>query len=234
MSPCREPVLIDRPPALKPTPGLTYSRYDPRTRCPCPTGMASFYDMSDPQPSPSQQTVNVRQAKVHPWSRPSPWLYGLVILLAIAGIVATQAPRVSMTAPARGRGPSPAPTAALPSMSGTAYTQAMVAGRNFIGADLRGARLIRLDLRGKNFQGADAAGAVFAGSFLNGAIFSNADLRGADFRDACLRGADLINAQLSGADFTDADVAGATIAPAAKAETIGWTSNSASPVCPRD
>ena len=188
--------------------------------------------MSDPQPPPSRQTPNGGRAKVHSWSRPSPWWYGLAILLAIAGILATQAPRASTAGTTRGRAPGPTASLALPVLSGPPYTQAMAAGRNFIGADLRGARLIHLDLRGKDFQGADAAGAVFAGSFLNGANFSNADLRGADLRDTCLRGADLAEAQLAGADFTDADVTGAKIAPAAKTEIVGWMASSASSVCP--
>lgn len=199
---------------------------------PVPQKAGIIYHVSDPQPSPSRQTVNGSIAKVHWWSRPSPWLYGLVILLAIVGIFAAQAPRASTAASTRGRAPSPAPTVALPALSGRAYTQAMVAGRNFVGADLRGARLMHLDLRGDNFQGADAAGAVFAGSFLNGANFSGANLRGADLRDTCLRGAELTEAQLAGADFAGAAVTGVTIAPAAKSETVGWTSSSTSRVCP--
>jgi hypothetical protein len=188
--------------------------------------------VSDPQPPPSRQTANGGRTKARWWSRPSPWWYGLAILLAIAGILATQAPRAPTAASTRGRAPGPTPSPALPVLSGLAYTQATVASRTFIGADLRGARLMHLDLRGKDFQRADAAGAIFAGSFLNGANFSNADLRGADLRDTCLRGADLTNAQLAGADFTDADVTGATIAPAAKAEIVGWSVSSESSACP--
>ena len=188
--------------------------------------------MSDPQSPPSRQTANGGRAKAHWWSRPSPWWYGLAILLAITGILATQAPRASTAASTRGPAAGPTPPLALPVLSGPTYTQAMVADRNFIGADLRGARLMHLDLRGKDFQGADAAGAIFAGSFLNGADFSNADLSGADLRDTCLRGADLTEARLAGADFTGADVTGATIAPATKTEIVGWTVSSTSSVCP--
>jgi hypothetical protein len=171
--------------------------------------------------------------RIHWWSRPSPWLWGLVVLLVIAVIAATQVPRVSAMFSAPGPEPRSAAPTVAPTLSGPAYTQAMVAGRNFIGADLRGARLMHLDLRGKNFQRADAAGAVFAGSLLNGANLSDADLRGADLSGTCLHGATLTGAELSGADFTGADVTGATVTPAATSETIAWASISAPSVCPR-
>ena len=232
-SACRELVLIDLPScprSLRCTSRTVDTIHEPRW---LPSGKAGIiYDVSDPEPASSRQTANGGRAKVHWWSRPSPWWYGLAILLAIAGILATQAPRASTVASAQRRVPGSTPPPALPVQAGQTYTPAMVAGRNFIGADLRGARLMYLDLRGKNFQGADAAGAIFAGSFLNGANLSEANLRGADLRDTCLRGADLTEAQLAGADFTDADVTGATIAPAAKTEIIGWTASSASSVCP--
>jgi hypothetical protein len=143
------------------------------------------------------------------WTRPSPWLWGLVVLLAIAGIAVTQEPKPTILR--------------TPSLSGPVYTPAMVLDRSFRGADLNGARLMHLDLRGKDFQDVSAAGAIFAGSLLNGANFSYANLRGADFRGTCLRGADLIGAQLAGVDFTDADVTGATVSPGVISETIGWT-----------
>lgn len=231
-SPRRELVLIDRPPArsLRRTSRAVDTIHEPGS---VPSGKAGIiYDVSDPQPPPSRQTANGGRAKVHPWSRPSPWWYGLAILLAIAGILATQAPRAPTAASTREHAPGPTPSTALPVLSGPTYTQAMVAGRNFIGADLRGARMMHLDLRGKDFQGANAAGAIFADSFLNGADFSNADLRGADLRDTCLRGANLTEAQLEGADFTDADVTGAKIASAAKTKIVGWMASSSSSVCP--
>src|SRR5579863_7931024 len=162
-----------------------------------------------------------RRVSTRRWARPSPWLWGLVVLLAVAGTAVTQGPRLR-TAYAAGKH-RPAPAApAVPISSGPAYTPAMVADRNFTGADLNGARLVRLDLRGKDFQDASAAGAIFAGSFLNGANLSHDNLRGADFRSACLRGANLTGAQMAGADFTGADVTGATVTPGALFDTIGW------------
>jgi hypothetical protein len=190
-------------------------------------------DVSDSQSTPRPQTVVVPdELRPRWWSRPSPWLWGLVVLLVIVGIAVTQVPRLSTRSPAGRSTLSPAKPAVLPALSGPAYTQAMISGRNFIGADLRGARFIRLDLRGKDFQGADAAGAMYADSLLNGANFSHADLRGADLRDACLRGADFAGAQLAGADFTGADVTGATVYSTATSQTIGWASIPASQVCP--
>ena len=199
-----------------------------------------IYHVSDPQAAQQHQAVKeiegkpVAQADLGPswWVRPSPWLWGLVALLVIAGIAITQVPRLSVGSPAAARSPNtPTPTA-LPTLSGSTYTQIMASGRDFNGSDLRGARLERLDLRGKSFQGADAAGSVFVGSLLNGAIFTDANLRGADFRDTCLRGADLTGAQLAGADFTGADVTGATVTQGAIHQATGWASTTVSPVCP--
>lgn len=199
-----------------------------------------IYHVSDPQAAQQPQAVKelqgkpAAQADLRPswWVHPSPWLWGLVALLVIAGIAITQVPRLSTGSSAAARSPNmPNPTA-LPALSGSTYTQIMASGRDFNGRNLRGARLEHLDLRGKSFQGADAAGSVFAGSFLNGAIFADANLRGADFRDTCLRGADLAGAQLAGADFTGADVTGATVTQGAIHQTIGWASTAASPVCP--
>lgn len=192
-----------------------------------------IYDVPDPQTTPRRADGDGARVRTHWWSRPSPWFWGLVVLLVIAGIAVTQVPRLSTVFSSRGTKPSPTAPAVVPTLSGPAYTQATVAGRNFVGADLRGARLIHLDLRGQNFQSADAAGAVFAGSLLNGANFSRVDLRGADLRDACLRGANLTGAKLAGADFTGADVTGATVTPAATSEAIGWASISAPSVCPQ-
>lgn len=192
-------------------------------------------DVSDPQATPKPPTVMVpvREPRTHWWSRPSPWLWGLTVLLVIVGIAVTQVPRLSTAFSARQSAPRPTTQSSLPRLAGTAYTQAMVAGRSFVHADLGGAQLIHLDLRGKNFQGADAAGAVFAGSLLNGANLSHADLRGADLRGTCLRGADLAGAQLAGADFTGADVTDATVTSTAVAQTIGWTVVPVAPVCPK-
>ena len=150
-----------------------------------------IYDVSDQRMAPRREDGDGARMRTHWWSRPSPWLWGLVLLLVIAGIAVTQVPRLSTVFSARGTQASPTAPAVVPTLSGPAYTQATVAGRNFVGADLRGAQLVHLDLRGQNFQRADAAGAVFAGSLLNGANFSHVDLRGADLRDACLRGANL-------------------------------------------
>ena len=198
-----------------------------------------IYHVSDPQAAQQPQAVKelqgkpVAQADLEPswWVRPSPWLWGLVALLVIAGIAITQVPRLSTGSSAARSPNTPTPTA-LPTLSGPMYTQITASGRDFNSADLRGARLERLDLRGKSFQDADAAGSVFAGSFLNGAIFADANLRGADFRDTCLRGADLTGAQLAGADFTGADVTGATVTQGAIHQATGWASTTVSPVCP--
>jgi hypothetical protein len=192
-------------------------------------------DVSDPQatqqqPSPAQ--IAAQELRPRWWSRPSPWFWGLVVLLLVTAIVVTQVPRLSAVFSARGATNNQAAPAIQPTLAGPAYTQAMVAGRNFTGANLSGARLVRLDLRGKSFQHADAAGVVFAGSLLNGVNFSHADLRGADLRGTCLRGADFTGADLAGADFTNADVTGATVALAAISSAIGWASGSASSVCP--
>jgi hypothetical protein len=188
--------------------------------------------VSDQEPAPDEQAVAPPQEpKIRWWSRVSLWLWGLVVLLAIAVIVITQVPHISGIAPA----PRPKPSAATPSvkplLSGPVYTQAMVTGRNFANADLRGAVLQHLDLRGKDFRWVHAAGAVFAGSLLNGANLSHADLRGADLRDACLRGAILTGAELAGADFTGADVTGAMITPTATSTAIGWASIPSASVC---
>ncbi len=193
-------------------------------------------DVSDPQAAQQQQQpppaqIAPQELKPSWWSRPSPWFWGLVVLLVIAAVVVTQVPRLSAVFSARGATNNQAAPAVPPTLSGPAYTQAMVADRNFIGANLSGARLVRLDLRGKSFQHADGAGVVFAGSLLNGANFSHADLRGADLRGTCLRGADFTGSDLAGADFTNADVTAATVAPAAIFSAIGWASGSASSVC---
>ena len=113
----------------------------------------------------------------------SPWAWGLGILIAVGALTVTQVPRLSVATQAKG---SAAVTPAVtPSLSGRVYTQPMVGGHDFSGADLRGVLLLHLDLRGKSFARADVAGAVFEGSFLNGADLSYADLRGADLRDTC-------------------------------------------------
>jgi len=180
-------------------------------------------------------TARPPEPSIHWWSRSSPWLLGLVILilLVIAGIAATQVPRISAMRSAPTPKHSQATSTIGPTLSGPSYTQAMVAGRDFVDVDLRGALLAHLDLRGKNFQGADAAGAVFAGSLLTGANLSHTDLRGADLRDACLRGATLTGAVLVGADFTGADITDATVTSAALSKAIGWAAVSAPSVCPR-
>ncbi len=190
-------------------------------------------DMPDPETTPAMRSdaALTSEGKAHWWSRPSPWLWGLGVLAAIGVIAVTQVPRLSAIFSAEPKASLGA--TATPALSGPAYTQVMVATRDFISADLRGAQFLHLDLRGTDFQYADAAGAVFAGSLLNGANFSHADLRGADLRDTCLRGATLTNADLSGADFTGADVTGAIVTPAATAQATGWASIPASSVCPR-
>jgi hypothetical protein len=192
-------------------------------------------DVPDPETTPARQQVTAHrpERQIRWWSRPSPWLWGLVILLAMAAIAATQVPRVFSMLSTRPPTPGPAVPTVVPTLSGQAYTQAMVGERSFIGADLRGARLMHLDLRGRSFQRADAAGAVFTGSFINGANFSHADLRGADLRDTCLRGAIFAHAALAGADFTGADVTGAVVTPSATSKAIGWASLSTASVCPQ-
>jgi Pentapeptide repeats (8 copies) len=186
--------------------------------------------VSDPEAARTRQSVREPppEPKRHWWTRLSPWLWGLAILLAIG---ATQVPRMAELF--TGRGSSRATPTGAPRLSGPVYTQAMVTGRSFIRADLRGARLAHIDLRGKNFEHAHAAGAVFASSLLNGADLSHTDLRGADLRGACLRGANLTGAKLAGADFTGADVMGTTVIPAATSKAIGWASIPSPSVCPR-
>lgn len=187
--------------------------------------------MPDSQTTPTNQAGTPSRPVELPvrwWSRLSPWLWGLVVLLVTAAIVITQLPRIASTSPAS----SLAGTAATPRLAGPAYTQTRATSQNFVKANLRGARLIDLDLRGKSFMGAEAAGADFAGSLLNGVNFSHADLRGADLRDACLRGANLTHAAIAGADFTGADITGANIASDATSVTIGWDSASTVPRCP--
>lgn len=162
------------------------------------------------------------------WSRLSPWLWGVLVLAVIVG---TQVPRIShVFSPGTPR-PGAVTTTRAPKLSGVAYTQAMVAAMNFVGADLRGARLAHLDLRGKEFRNANAAGAIFSGSLLNGADLSHADLRGADFSGACLQGSDLTGAELAGANFTGADVAGVSVAPTAVSDALGWDSVPTSAIC---
>jgi Pentapeptide repeats (8 copies) len=167
-------------------------------------------------------TTPPREPRIHWWSRPSPWLWGFVLVLLVAAVTLSQVPRIAGLRPALAK-PSVVSTAG-PALSGVDYTQAMVGNVSFAGANLRGARLEHLDLRGQGFQRANASGAVFAGSLLNGANLSHADLRGADLRDTCLRGAILSGAKLAGADFTGADVTGATVRAGATARAIGWGS----------
>jgi hypothetical protein len=196
------------------------------------TGM--ICEVSDPDGVSATHPVTQRGSArtVGRRGRSSPWLWGLVALLVIGAIAATQVPRVSRVFSAPHAKPSAAATRG-PTLSGPVYSQAMVANRNFIGADLRGARLANLDLRGTDFRRADAAGAIFTGSLLNGTNFSRADLRGADLSRTCLRGSILSSAQLAGANFTGADVTGATITPAITADAIGWQSAPSSSVCSR-
>lgn len=164
------------------------------------------------------------------WARPSPWLWGLVALLAIAGLAVMQEPRLRVACSARESKPGPA-GATAPTLSGLVYTPAMVADCNFKGADLSGARLVHLDLRGKDFQDANATGAMFTDSLLSGVNLSHANLRGADLRGTCLRGANLTGTKLAGANFTDAEVTGVTISPGAVSDAIGWTLTSDSLAC---
>jgi hypothetical protein len=159
-------------------------------------------------PTGEATTATPPGSRLRWWSYPSLWLWGLVVLLVIA------VPQLLLTPPtftASGFKPS------------RVYTQAMIASREFIGAELRGARLAHLDLRGKDFQGADAADADF----------SLSDLRGADLRNACLRTADLMGAELAGTDFTGADVTGVTVTSSAITKAIGWSSFSFSSACSR-
>jgi hypothetical protein len=173
-------------------------------------------------------TATPREPRIRWWSRSSPWLWGLVVLLALAALTVTQVRRLDTLLSI-----SPKPSATTgPVLSGTDYTQAMVARGDFVGADLRGARLEHLDLRGVNFRRANASGAIFAGSLLNGANLSHADLRGADLRDTCLQGAVLVGAKLAGADFTGADITGSTVRSGATIDAIGWASVPTS-VCQR-
>ena len=161
------------------------------------------------------------EPRIRWWSRISPWWWGLMILVAIVVVLATQVPRIA-SAP-RAKPTSTAPSTA-PTLSGPVYSQALVAGHDFEATNLSAAVLMHLDLRGKDFQHANAVGTVFADSLLNGADFAHADLRGANLRGTCLRGAILTGADLAGADFTDADVTGATVTAAATSAAIGWNS----------
>lgn len=191
-------------------------------------------NMPDPETKPATQSDQALAwgRKTRWMGHLSPWALGLGVLVVIGALVASQVPRLSAIFAKEAKARPSATATSTPTLSGRAYTQAMIADRDFTRADLRGARLIHLDLRGKNFQHAHAAGAVFADSLLNGANFSHADLRGADLRDTCLRGAILANTDLSGADFTGADVTGALVTPSATSLAIGWASIPASSVCP--
>lgn len=192
-------------------------------------------DMATPQtqaPAGPDPAV-AREGKARWLGRLSPWVWGFGILIVIGVIIATQVPRLSTIVADKTKASPSATATGTPTLSGKAYTQDMIANRQFIRADLRGARLVHLDLRGKSFMHANAAGAVFAGSLLNGTDLSHADLRGADLRDTCLRGADLAGADLSGADFTGADVTGAIVTPGATSAAIAWASIPTSSVCPK-
>lgn len=190
-------------------------------------GAGMICDVQDQEGATERQKVTPpTERKPRRRIRVSPWLWGLVVVGVVGVILATQVPR-EISSGSR----SKASPAAAPALSGLAYSQAEVAERSFVGADLHGAVLQHLDLRGIDFQGTDAAGAVFAHSLLNGVNFSNANLRGANLRGACLRGAILTKAELAGADFTGADVTGATVAPAAAASATGWGSTPASSAC---
>jgi hypothetical protein len=191
-----------------------------------------IYWVSDREaPTASRQPTPPPEPRMGRWSRLSPWWWGLITLVALLIIVATQVPRIASISSATRSKPSSTPTSAAPFMSGPAYTPALAAGRDFASADLSGVLLAHLDLRGKDFQHANAAGAVFVGSMLNGANFAHADLRGADLRDTCLRGAIFTGAELSGADFTGADVTGATVTSTAISTAIGWGSTTNPAVC---
>jgi len=183
---------------------------------------------ADLSPAPPQEP------RIRWWSRPSPWGWGLMILVAILVILATQVPRIAGITSASRPKQASAPSSPVPTLSGQVYSQALVAGRDFADADLSGDLLTHLDLRGKDFQYADAAGAVFAGSLLNGVNFAHANLRGANLRDACLHGAIFTGAKLAGADFTGADVTGATVTPTARSAAIGWGSPAKASVCLRN
>ena len=178
--------------------------------------------------------VPPQEPRIRWWSRTSPWGWGLVILVVILVVLATQVPRIAGRACAPQPEEASAPSSAGPTLSGQVYSQALVAGRDFASADLSGAILANLDLRGKDFQYANAAGVVFAGSLLNGVNFAHANLRGANLRGTCLRGAILSGAELAGADFTGADVIGATVTPTARSAAIGWGSTAKPSVCLRN
>jgi Pentapeptide repeats (8 copies) len=192
-------------------------------------------EVSDSQAPSARPTAALPpEPRIHLWSRASPWLGGLLLLLLLAAIASTQVSRISQVFSGhRGKSAEAARTQ-VPALSGPTYTQPMVARIDFSHADLRGAVLRYLDLRGRDFYRADAAGAFFAGSLLNGADFSRADLRGADLSDACLRGADLNGADLAGANFTGADVTGATVTPAATGTAISWGSIAPASACRRN
>lgn len=146
-------------------------------------------------------------------------VWGLFVLLLIAGVTIMQVPGLGPT-----HGPVPkAATSLTPRVSSAhACSQFTVSGRGFTGADLRGARLAHLDLRGRNFQRADGADTEFEGRLLNGINFAHADLRGANPRDICLRGAGLTGTQLANADFTGADVTDVAVTPGVASQAIGW------------
>src|SRR5215472_5217858 len=115
-------------------------------------GVSDLQATQQPQAAPGPPGKSATEFRPRWWARPSPWLSGLVALLVIAGITVTQVPRLTASSPARPHSPIRPTRTALPILSGQAFTQPMIAGRGFIGADLRGAQLERLDLRGENFQ----------------------------------------------------------------------------------
>lgn len=191
-------------------------------------------DVSDQAQPAARPPAPPEEPKIRWWSRRSPWAWGFVILVVVLVVLATAVPRLAGKTCASQPKAASTPSVAAPTLSGQAYSQALVAGRDFASADLNGAILADLDLRGKDFQNANAAGAVFADSLMNGVNFAHADLRGANLRDACLRGAILNGAELAGADFTGADVTGATVTHAARSAAIGWGSTAKPSVCLRN
>src|SRR5438128_5632287 len=101
-------------------------------------------DVQDQEATPEKQKVAPpTEQKLRWWIRISPWWWGLLVVLAIGVILATQVPRISAISSSPRSKPSPA---TAPSLSGSVYTQAEVAGRSFASADLHGAVLRHLDL----------------------------------------------------------------------------------------
>lgn len=149
-------------------------------------------------------------------SGPSPWLFGLFLLLAFAfgaGVATVLHPKTVESCHA---------TSVLVRLDGCTLTTAQVTKLDLRAGSFRGAQLRKVDLRGKDLRGADLSGAQMDGADLtdarlDGANFSGADLQGAILRNACMRGTDFRRSSIATADLRDADLRFAVLSSGFKA-----------------